>query len=79
MIEEIINEKQFLREFVNSNKHIEEIPQIKDYLFSLITLEELEKIDLIELSLEDKKRFIKELIILDPDEREEYLDEILKK
>ncbi|MFX0069670.1 MAG: NosD domain-containing protein, partial [Candidatus Hermodarchaeota archaeon] len=79
LIEEIINERKFIREFVNSNKNIGDFPQIKDQLFSLITPEELDKIDLIELSPEDKKRFIKELILLDLEEREEHLDEMLKK
>jgi len=79
IVEEIIAEQEFLQEFIESNKNLEEIPKIKEYLFSVLTPEEITQIDLLELSVEEKKIFIKELIALDHEERKSYLDEMLQK
>jgi parallel beta-helix repeat protein len=79
LVEEIIQEKKLLKDFIESDKNLEDIPQLREYLFGVFTSDELDKIDLLDFSIEEKKQFIKEFISLDEEEREKYLDELLQK
>ena len=67
-----------LIEEIKENYQYEEVLKIKDYIFSRLTSGELQKLDLIELSPTEKKKFIKEIINLELQERKQLIDEMLK-
>jgi len=79
LVEEIIQEKEGLKEFIDSNKDLRDIPQLREYIFGVFTSEELDKIDLLDFTVEEKKQFLKEYIALDDEERKSYLNELLQK
>jgi hypothetical protein len=78
IMEELLDELPEIRGYLNSNKSYEKIPQIKEISLTVLTPEELSKIDLIDLSIEEKKLFIKEILSLDNRERKELIDELLE-
>jgi len=78
LIEEIKKDTPFIKNYVDTNYQYEEVPKISDYIFSRLSLEEIKRIDLIELSNEEKKRFIKEILNLEPQERKQLIDDMLK-
>lgn len=77
LIEEILEETPFIREYIETNKLHAEIPEIREYIFSIIHAEDLDKIDLLDLSMDEKKEFIKEIINLDAGKRKQLLDDML--
>ena len=79
MAGELISETPFLNEFLESDKLIEDMIDLKDIFFSFIPSEELEKIDLLQLTAEQKKQFIKEFLNLNTEERKKFIDDMLKK
>ncbi|KKN10495.1 hypothetical protein LCGC14_1035990 [marine sediment metagenome] len=78
LIEEIKRDTPFIKNYIDTNYQYEEVPKIKDYIFSRLTSGELQKLDLIELSPQEKKKFIKEIMNLEPQERKQLIDEMLK-
>ena len=62
-----------------AEKRFKEIPEINNYEFSLLKHEELDKIDKLEMTLEEKKEFIKDNLYLDTQERRALIDEMLDK
>ena len=80
--EEIIREyfeaMPYLREYLESDKPYEDIPIIKDLIFSVIKPVELSKINLLNLSNFDKLEFLRELIYYDPQEREILIESMLR-
>jgi WD40 repeat protein len=78
IMEELLDEMPEIRGYLNSNKSYEKIPQIKEISLTVLSPEELNKIDLIDLTIEEKKLFIKEILSLDNQERKELIDELLE-
>ena len=78
IMEELLNEMPEIRGYLDSTKSYENIPQIKEISLTVLSPEELNKIDLIDLSNEEKKLFIKEILSLDNRERKELIDEMLE-
>ena len=79
LVEEIIQEKELLKEFIESEKKLEDVPELRKDLFGVFTPEELNKIDLLDFTVDEKKQFIKEFISLDEESRKTYLDDLLQK
>jgi len=78
IMEELLDEMPEIRGYLNSNKSYEKISQIKEISLTVLSPEELNKIDLIDLTIEEKKLFIKEILSLDNRERKELIDELLE-
>ncbi len=76
-IEAFINERAFLKEFLESNKTFEDFPQFKEQVLTAISPEEINALDQLKLPTDDKKRFILEFLNLDREERKKFL-ELLK-
>lgn len=67
-----------LREAIDSDRNFKEIPGLHDHEFTLLRPEELEKIDLLYMSYEEKLEFIKEILSFNIKERKKIIDDILK-
>jgi len=78
IMEELLDELPEIRGYLNSNKSYEKIPQFKEISLTVLSPEELSKIDLIDLSIEEKKLFIKEILSLNIEERKELIDIMLE-
>ena len=78
VLEDYINAMPSLEEYVESNKSYKEMPIIDKYIFSILSQEELNKINLLDLSKMDKIRFIREMIYYDSIERKELIENMLK-
>ena len=78
IMHELISEVHILKDVIENKKKYEEKPEIYEYEFTIMTPKELEQIDLLDLSLEEKTELIKDLLSLKIDEREKLLDDILK-
>ncbi len=78
LVGDIIDENPALKEYVQTNKLSSDISNLKEYIFSIISSETFDKIDLLNLTIEQKKNFILELINLNPEERKYLIEEMLK-
>ncbi len=67
-----------LKNYIESNKMIKDVPKIHNYMTGIIDSSLFGKIELLDLSLEEKGRFIKELLNLDSKERIKLIDEMLE-
>ena len=76
-MEEIIDETPFIKDYIETNKLHDEIPELREYIFSILQSEDLDKIDLLDLTIDEKKEFIKELINLEAEKRKQLLDDML--
>ncbi len=74
---DIVDSHPLIRRFVESNMTIDQIPEVAKYEFSVLREKDFEKINLLLLSNEEKRKFIEELLWLNPDERDLILDEML--
>lgn len=77
IMDDLLAEMPEFRAYLNSNISCKKIPLIKEIPLTFLSPEELNKIDLIDLSIEEKKLFIKEILSLDIEERKKLIDEIL--
>ena len=68
----------YLKEYIESDKPYEDIPVVKDLIFSTIKPAELSKINLLSLSNFEKLEFLRELLYYDPDEREILIESMLR-
>ncbi|MBD3254502.1 MAG: hypothetical protein GF383_05385 [Candidatus Lokiarchaeota archaeon] len=73
----LLLENPEIAEYLNTDKSVKEFPELKKYFLNVITDEELDRIDLLNLSIEDKKKFLDEILNLDIEERRELIDEML--
>ena len=62
LVEELIIEDERVRELVSQRKEIEVLPELESEAFYLMNPEDLNKIDLLDLSIEEKKAFIQEIL-----------------
>ncbi|MFX1498329.1 MAG: ubiquitin-like protein [Promethearchaeota archaeon] len=77
-IEDYFDAMPLIDNYANSHESYNEIPSMDDYLFSVFNLEELEKIDLLNLSKMDKIFFLRELLYFSPQERKQLIEDMLK-
>ncbi len=78
IIEEYYNAMPYLKEYLESEKPYEEIPVIKDLIFSKIEAEDLRKINLLGLSNFEKIEFLRELLYYNQEERNTLIESMLK-
>ncbi|MFX1420653.1 MAG: hypothetical protein ACFE9N_17280 [Promethearchaeota archaeon] len=65
---------------LGENRDFEDIPEIKKYfmrIFTVLSKEIREKLKLLNVSKEQKKKIKKELAFLSKDKQFEYLDELI--
>lgn len=65
-------------DYADSDNSYEEIPKIHEFIFSLFIPEELEKINLLDLSKMDKIFFLRELIYYNAEERKLLIESMLE-
>ena len=78
IIEDYIDALPSIEDYVESNESYKDMPIIDKYIFSILSPEELKKIDLLGLSKMDKILFIREMIYYDPNERKELIENMLE-
>ncbi len=65
-------------DYADSDDSYEEIPKIHEFIFSSFIPEELEKIELLDLSKMDKIFFLRELLYYDAEERKVLIESMLE-
>ena len=65
-------------DYADSDDSYEEIPKLHEFIFSLFIPEELEKIELLDLSKMDKIFFLRELLYYDAEERKVLIESMLE-
>ena len=65
-------------DYADSDNSYEEMPKIHEFIFSLFIPEELEKINLLNLSKMDKIFFLRELIYYNAEERKLLIESMLE-
>jgi len=78
IIEDYIDALPSIEDYVESNESYKDMPIIDKYIFSILSQEELNKINLLGLSKMDKILFIREMIYFDPNERKELIENMLE-
>jgi len=77
LIEDYIDAMPSIEEYVESNKSYENMEIINKYIFSVFSQEELDQINLLELSKMDKIMFIREMLYFDAYERKVLIENML--
>ncbi|MHA2430737.1 MAG: hypothetical protein ACXACC_06845 [Promethearchaeota archaeon] len=78
LIEDYIDVMPSIEDYVESNESYDNMEIINKYIFSVFSGEELEKINLLELSKMDKIMFIREMLYFDKHERKILIENMLK-
>jgi len=78
LIEDYFDAMPLLDKYVDAKESYEDIESMDDFIFSIFSQEELNKIDLLKLSKMDKIFFIREMLYFDPNERIKLIDDMLK-
>jgi hypothetical protein len=78
IIEEYFEAMPYLKEYIESDRPYEEIPIVKDLIFSTIKPGDLSKINLLNLSNFEKLEFLRELLYYDQEERNTLIESMLK-
>jgi len=78
VIEDYIDAMPSIEDYVESNESYDDIEIINKYIFSVFSREELDKINLLELSKMDKIMFIREMLYFDTHERKILIENMLK-
>ncbi|MFX0041886.1 MAG: hypothetical protein ACFE8L_03140 [Candidatus Hodarchaeota archaeon] len=78
IIEDYIETMPSLKEYVESDESYKDMEIINRYIFSLFSLEEIDKINLLKLSKVDKILFIREMIYYNAKERKILIENMLK-
>ena len=78
VIEEYFDALPDIEEYVESYESYEEIPAINKYIFTVFSQEELNKINLLEISKMDKILFIREMLYFSQKERLVLIEDMLK-
>ncbi|MBD3338189.1 MAG: hypothetical protein GF353_03720, partial [Candidatus Lokiarchaeota archaeon] len=76
--EETLREIPLIRKYLESSISIDEIPDGEKLITTILDDNELRKIDKIELSREEKKIFLKELMAMNKKDRNNLLDEMIE-
>jgi len=77
-VEDYFDAMPLVDKYANSNESYEDIHTMDDYIFSVFTSEELEKINLLDLSKMDKIFFLRELLYFAPQERKQLIEDMLR-
>jgi len=78
IFKQIIEADPALGEIIKTGKSLQEVPRIIDQELTLLTPKELDKIDLIGFSVDEKMEFIKDLLAFDTQERKKIIEDLLK-
>jgi hypothetical protein len=78
VIDDYIEAMPLIEEYIESNESFEDLPVIQKFIFSEFSQEELDKINLMDLSKTDKILFIREMLYFDANERITLIEEMLK-
>ncbi|MFX0025804.1 MAG: hypothetical protein ACFE8M_05260 [Candidatus Hermodarchaeota archaeon] len=78
IFEDYIDAMPSIEDYVESNKSYEDMDIINKYIFSVFSREELDKINLLDLSKMDKIMFIREMLYFDKRERKILIESMLK-
>lgn len=78
LIEDYIEAMPLIERYIDSDESYEDLKEINDYIFSTFSSEELEKIDLLDLSKMDKIFFLREMLYFNSDERKILIEDMLK-
>jgi len=77
-VEEYFKAMPYLEEYVNSDQPYEDIPIIKDLIFSTMEPKDLANVNLLDLTKFEKIEFLRELVYYDPEERTNLIESMLK-
>ncbi len=78
IIEDYIDAMPLIEDYVESDESYKDIPIIEKYIFSVFSQDEINKINLLDLSKMDKILFIREMLYFDPNERNKIIEKMLK-
>ncbi|MFX0080394.1 MAG: hypothetical protein ACFE94_01445 [Candidatus Hodarchaeota archaeon] len=78
IIEEYIDAMPQIKEYVESNESYKDMTIIDKYIFSVFSQEEINKINLLNLSKMDKIFFIREMLYFDSNERKTLIENMLR-
>jgi len=77
ILDEYLDAYPYIEEYVDSDKSYEELPVTKEFIFSKLSPDIINKINLLGLSEIDKIQFIREMLYYDPEEREALIENML--
>jgi hypothetical protein len=78
LIEDYFEAMPLVDMYANAPESYKEIESIDDYIFSVISREDLTKIDFLNLSKMDKIFFLREMLYFDSNERKNLINKMLK-
>jgi len=78
IIEDYIDAMPLIEDYVESDESYKDMPIIDKYIFSVFSQEEINKINLLDLSKMDKILFIREMLYFDSNERNTIIETMLK-
>ncbi len=78
IIEDYIDAIPLIEDYTESSESYKDMPIIDKYIFSVFSQEELDKINLLNLSKMDKILFIREMLYFDENERKMLIENMLK-
>ncbi len=78
VLEDYIDVMPSLDEYIDSDKSYKDMPIIDKYIFTTFSQEDLNNINLLDLSKMDKISFIREMLYYDPEERKDLIENMLK-
>ena len=74
IIEEYIEALPLIEDYIESDESYKGMPIIDKYIFSIFSQDEMNKINLLNLSKMDKILFIREMLYFDPNERNKIIE-----
>ena len=74
----ITNRSPHLKEYLETNKLIEEIPEMNNFITSLSDPELIRKINFLNLTMEESGLLMEDLVNLNPEERTKLINKMLK-
>ena len=77
LLDDYLDAYPYIEEYVESDKSHEELPVTKEFIFSKLAPELINKINLLDLSEIEKIQFIREMLYYEPEEREELIENML--
>lgn len=78
IFEDYIDAMPLIEDYVESNESYDDVEIINKFIFSVFSREELDKINLLDLSKMDKIIFIREMLYFDKHERKILIESMLK-
>ena len=78
IIEEYIEVMPLIEDYVKSEETYKDMPIIDKYIFSIFSQDEINKINLLDLSNTDKILFIREMLYFDSNERKTIIENMLR-